>query len=245
MNELTGYLELNGQIYKIKSIEDLHNFANNIGESFNELSEDDYQRMCSEEFKPQNLVTDDCQVDYSRDGKVLYNTSYKYYSGEEYKIKNGTTLIHDVALNALGLKLVFFPNSIIAIGNSSFSNNYNLAVIIFSDSIHYIGDCAFRDCYKLNFKHFPESLEYIGKESFRNTGIINVQFPKQLKKIGSRAFVNCANLRTVSFQNTVEIIGNSIFEGCTNLQEIRVPKGTIDDFKKKLPIKASILKEVE
>lgn len=42
MNDLNGYLEYNGLIYKIQSIEQLRDFMNGLGEKSKEMTEQDW-----------------------------------------------------------------------------------------------------------------------------------------------------------------------------------------------------------
>lgn len=246
MNELTGYLEWNGQIYKIKSIEDLHNFAKNLGEQFKEFSKENYQNLCAKNVF--ECEVDDCGVAYSKDGQILVS-----FSGaiEEYKIRQGTILIKD---NAFQLRYgrknevtyIHFPDSVIAIGKCAFANNQELEEVGFSNNIHYIGEEAFSNCHKLKCFILPASLKYLGARAFQYcNNIKNIKLPTSIKNIGSQAFFNCQSLETISLSQSIEAIGSSVFEDCHNLKEIRIPKGTFDKFKEMLPTKTTLLKEVE
>ena len=46
MKELNGYLEYNGLIYKIQSIEQLRDFMNGLGESAKEMTEQELAALC-------------------------------------------------------------------------------------------------------------------------------------------------------------------------------------------------------
>lgn len=46
MKELNGYLEHNGLIYKIQSIEQLRDFMNGLGEKAKEMTEQEFASLC-------------------------------------------------------------------------------------------------------------------------------------------------------------------------------------------------------
>ncbi len=46
MKELNGYLEHNGLIYKIQSIEQLRDFMNGLGERAKEMTEQELASLC-------------------------------------------------------------------------------------------------------------------------------------------------------------------------------------------------------
>lgn len=46
MKELNGYLEHNGLIYKIQSIEQLRDFMNGLGEKAKEMTEQELASLC-------------------------------------------------------------------------------------------------------------------------------------------------------------------------------------------------------
>lgn len=46
MKELNGYLEHNGLIYKIQSIEQLRDFMNGLGEKAKEMTEKELASLC-------------------------------------------------------------------------------------------------------------------------------------------------------------------------------------------------------
>lgn len=69
-NVICGFIELNGELVKISSVEDLKAFAARLGSAFTELTIQDYEHLCSKmqgEYK-----ADDCGVLYSKDGRKVF-----------------------------------------------------------------------------------------------------------------------------------------------------------------------------
>lgn len=69
----------------------------------------------------QSVITDDCGVEYSTDGKIM-----SHFTGNigEYKIKKGTVAVRAAALaencKGHGMSNITLPNSTIAIGERAF-----------------------------------------------------------------------------------------------------------------------------
>ena len=78
MKELNGYLEHNGLIYKIQSIEQLRDFMNGLGEKAKEMTELELASLCVNP-NPKGFLdeqyNDSCGVLYSIDGKKLIKGS--------------------------------------------------------------------------------------------------------------------------------------------------------------------------
>lgn len=78
MKELNGYLEHNGLIYKIQSIEQLRDFMNSLGEKAKEMTEKELASLCVNP-NPKGYLdkqyNDSCWVLYSIDGKKLIKGS--------------------------------------------------------------------------------------------------------------------------------------------------------------------------
>ena len=45
-NVIYGFIELNGELVKISSVEDLKDFAARLGSTFTELSINDFEKLC-------------------------------------------------------------------------------------------------------------------------------------------------------------------------------------------------------
>lgn len=256
-NNICGFIELNGELIRISSVEDLKDLAARLGSAFTELSVKDYEILC--EKLNGDYKIDDCGVFYSKDGKKLL---FAPIDSNEYIIKLGTIAIASYAFNwhcyqvsgniyinqnthQKNIKNLLIPNSVIAIGSEAFSDNAAIEKIILSSNLEFIGNNAFSGCWKMGDFTIPTSLKYIESEAF--DGCFNVfkdlVLPKSMKHIGSHAFRNCMRLEKVVFLGEIEYIGSGIFDGCENLSKIVVPKGSYKKFCEQLPFYSEIITE--
>ena len=93
-NNICGFVELNGELVKISSVEDLKNLAARLGAAFTELTVKDFEKLCERlngEYKK-----DDCGVFYSKDGKKLL---FAPITSDEYLIRTGTIVISSYAFS--------------------------------------------------------------------------------------------------------------------------------------------------
>ena len=256
-NNICGFIELNGELVKISSVEDIKDLAARLGSAFTELSVKDYEKFCEKLNGDYKL--DDCGVFYSKDGKRLL---FAPITSDEYLIKTGTIAISSYAFNwhsyQLGgimnknkyfhqknIKNLLIPNSVIAIGNEAFSDNAAIEKIILSSNLEFIGNNAFSGCWKMGDFTIPTSLKYIESEAFDGcfNAFKDLVLPKSMKHIGSHAFRNCIRLEKVVFLDEIEYIGSGIFDGCEKLTKIVVPKGSYKKFCEQLPFFVSIITE--
>ena len=119
--EVNGYLEVNGVITKITSIDALKNFVRSLGESVNEPTEEELAYMCSDKFEDTYSYTDDCRVSYSDKNRLLTGN----IELTTYNVCDGTNLIRDNAFYWLNgriskLKSLLIKDSVIAIGREAF-----------------------------------------------------------------------------------------------------------------------------
>lgn len=258
-NKICGFIELNGEMVKISSVEDLKDFAARLGSAFTELSVKDFEKLCDKlngEYKK-----DDCGVFYSKDGKRLL---FAPITSNEYLIKSGTVAIASYAFNwhffqsggylytdkydhPKNINKLLIPNSVIAIGSEAFCDNIAIEKIIVSLNLEYIGKNAFSGCWKMNDFTIPSSLKYIESEAFDGccNAFTELVLPKSMKHIGSHAFRGCTRLEKVMFSSEIENIGSGIFDGCEKLTKIVVPKGTSIKFCEQFPFFAAIITENE
>jgi len=247
-SKINGYLELNGSIFKISSIDDLKKFVSRVGKEMEEMTQTDFQEMCQIS-KNGNSTNDDCAVVYSEDGKYLFFVNNSVYL-EEYKIANNTICITKKAFNinnvSSSIKHLLMPNSVIAVGESCFFYCSQLQTIIISDNLQFIGTCAFYGCSNLISFDFPESLKYIESEAFCGcSSLSSITLPHQLRLLGSHAFKNCSSLKTICFNSQDIEIGSGVFEGCSSLEKIIIPKGCRNKYEAMLPFNKEKLIENE
>ena len=234
---ISGYLEVNGEITKITSMDSLKAFMQNLGESVNEPTEEDYAFMCSDKYEDEKSYTDDCGVDYSNKNRLLWGN----LSLTTYNVMDGTKFVSTNAFATRGsisssLHSLLISDSVVAIGTNSFSNSCYLRSIILSKNLMYIGPHAYSRCFNLLNFDFPESIKYIGAYSFYCChDLTEMVFPASLRKIGSFAFSNCKKLGTVTFKGILPYAGSGIFDECVNLKEIHIPKGSLEHYIKIMP----------
>ena len=258
-NKICGFIELNGELVKISSVEDLKDLVARLGAAFSELSIKDFEKMCDKlngEYKK-----DDCGVFYSKDRRKLL---FAAITSNEYIIKAGTIAIACYAFNwhyyqsggtlytnnyahEKNINKLYIPNSVIAIGSEAFSDNAAIEKIIVSSNLEYIGTKAFSGCWKMCDFTIPTSLKYIESEAFDGcyNAFTELVLPKSIKHVGSHAFRDCTRLEKVTFSSEIENIGSGIFDGCEKLAKIVVPQGSYVKFREQLPFFANIIIENE
>lgn len=256
-NVICGFIELNGELVKISSIEDLKAFAARLGSAFTELTTQDYEKLCAKmqgEFK-----TDDCGVIYSKDGRKVYLAPIMSY---EYIIKTGAIAIASYAFNwhyymyngvlctnknthEKNITKLLIPDSVIAIGSEAFSDNTAICDIMVSRKLEYIGQRAFSGCWRMADFSLPSTVKYIETEAFDGcyNAFKELTIPASVTHIGSHAFRKCITLEKVIFSGPVDIIGSGIFESCDKLSAIIVPKECIEQFREQLPFYSEIITE--
>ena len=256
-NVICGFIELNGELVKISSVEDLKAFAARLGSAFTELTIQDYEHLCSKmqgEYK-----ADDCGVLYSKDGRKVFLAPI---TSNEYIIKPGTIAIASYAFNwhyylyngvlytnkyihEKSITKLLIPDSVIAIGSEAFCDNTAINDIIVSHKLEYIGQRAFSGCKKIMDFNIPSTVKYIETEAFDGcwNAFRDLTIPASVRHIGSHAFRGCITLEKVIFSGSVDKIGSGIFESCDKLSEIVVPKDCIEQFREKLPFYSDIITE--
>lgn len=252
MVKINGYIELDGRIQRIDSIEDLKQIVNKLGKSFTDLTEKEFKELTEKYLS--DGYKDDCGCTYSEN--QLWDV---VKSSNQYKVLEGTIAIHrsafycDYKYRAKGhcgqeqIENILLPQSLIAIGQKAFRYNV-FKNIELPDSVQYIGDEAFMDCdnWECERLSLPMDLRFMGTRAFRNCCKIKaVVFNENIKVIHSMAFQNCTSLEWAYIPNTVEEIGSGIFDGCTNLKNIFIPIGSREQFERFFPFDKDKLAEIK
>ena len=210
--KIQGYLECDGSIVRISSLEDIKNFITKYGKTVNEISDLELEELTNQKYNANDCITDDCGVTYKNNPLVLLSSSGDAI--ENYKIKEGTVAITNKA---------FYSNDI----------RISLKNILIPDSVIAIGESAFYRC-RIGQLKLPASLRYIGRYAFRLSKIKSISFPKNIQKIGSYAFAKCEQLERIEFNGLPKSIGSEVFSGCTALKEIVIPQESSDFFEEEL-----------
>lgn len=257
-NVICGFIELNGELVKISSVEDLKALAARLGSAFTELTIQDYEHLCSK--MQGEYVEDDCGVLYSKDGRKVFLAPI---TSNEYMIKPGALAIASYAFNwhcygsggilytnnrytyEKNITKLLIPDSVIAIGSEAFSYNTAIKNIIVSHKLEYIGQKAFTGCKMMTGFILPSTVKYIETEAFDGcwNAFKELTIPVSVRHIGSHAFRGCITLEKVIFSGSVDIIGSGIFESCDKLSKIIVPKDCIEQFREQLPFYSEIITE--
>ena len=257
-NNICGYIELNGELVKISSVEDLKDLAARLGAAFTELTNRDYETLCAK--MQGEFEIDDCGVLYSKDGRKVFLapiTSYEYIikSGAiaiasyafnwHYYLCNGALYTNNKYIYEKKITKLLIPDSVIAIGSEAFGDNDAIEKIIVSQKLEYIGQRAFRGCRKMKGFCLPPSVKYIETEAFDGcwNAFKELTIPASVRHIGSHAFRECLTLEKVILSGPIDKIGSGIFESCEKLSEIVVPKECIEQFRDQLPFYAEIITE--
>ena len=134
-----------------------------------------------------------------------------------YNDGNGSNCIIKTSTNVLvcGCSTTTIPNTVVEIGDYSFSNNYNLTSIT-----------------------IPTSVNRIGQYVFQGTGLTNPVIPSSVNYIGHCAFWNMSYCMYIEFEGTTPATlgSNSIFSSSF---PIYVPSSAVSDYQTAWPTYAS------
>lgn len=243
--KIQGYLECNGSIIKIMSLDDVKNFVLNYGKAVNEITEDELDKLACVKWDGENEYKDDLGVCYISNPHVLYK--FRFSNSGFYKVEDGTVAVAKEAVRYqyfgnrwTDIDYLRLADTVLIIGTAAFGINKNaqnvngLGHIDLSSSLIKIGDRAFENCRMLNEIIFPETLKYIGVNAFSGCDFSSIVIPSGVKRIGRYAFRDNARLKSVIFKGIPKIISQGrIFDNCP-IEEIKIPKGSIDYFEKEL-----------
>lgn len=114
------------------------------------------------------------------------------------------------------------------IGDSAFSDCYELTSITIPNSVTEIGDSAFSACCNLKSIVIPDSVKSINYGVFSYcSSLTNVTIPNSVITIGDYAFSYCNNLESITIPTSVTTIGYDAFSNCERLNSVMIPDGVI------------------
>ena len=166
---------------------------------------------------------------------------YECISLQQISIPNSITRIeYQTFCECSSLQQVSISNSVSVIGDWAFSKCKFLKQIIIPNPVTYIGEGAFSKCESLQHVTLPDSLCCIGAFAFEECkSLQTITIPDSVNHIQSGAFSRCTSLKQITISNLATQIGDEIFfenafMGCNSLQQIFIPKGSSERFKKML-----------
>ena len=183
---------------------------------------------------------------YTKDLKTII----RYPQGkdnESFVIPLGVTNIGIYSFRGCSnLRKITLFSSVTSIEDEAFYTCENLREITIPSSVISIGNKAFSWCVNLKEITLPSSVISIGNEAFYTCeNLREITIPSSVTSIGDFAFSDCSNLQKVTLPSSITNIGDYAFnEWCENLQQINIPRGTFEKFKKLLPNEAHLLHEV-
>ena len=242
---INGYLECNGTIMHITSMEDLNRFTKIVNNSF---SEKDLDILTDFDVTSGETITDDCNVIYLKSPQVLLGG----YRNANYKVKDQTLAIANSAYSngshhpySSTMQAIQLPNSVLVIGDWAFNNNRSLQNVILSSSIVKIGKSAFESCSSLSNIILPNTLVFLKANVFKFSGLEKIDIPQTVNDIGSHAFYACEKLKLIRFRGVPNIIGSGVFDYCNSIERIYIPKGAKSVFiEKLLGVREELFEEV-
>lgn len=115
------------------------------------------------------------------------------------------------------------------LNNSTFSLNKQLNDIRFSDALEKIGYSAFQWCDNIETITFPSSLIEIDAYAFAvsngaKSKLRSIKFNESLKIIGEGAFSRCCALESVSLISDIEVIEKDAFAYCSSIKDFSYKK---------------------
>jgi hypothetical protein len=166
---------------------------------------------------------------YSVVAGVLFNkyqtTLIQYpaaQAGNIYQIPSSVAGIGDSAFSdCWNLTSITIPNSVTSIGSNAFNNCFSLTKIIIPNSVTNIGTAAFAYCYNLTNAIFPDSVTHIGDAMFYYCpSLTSFTLPNSITSIGSNAFYECFSLTEITIPHSVTNIAGQAFQYCIGLKGI-------------------------
>lgn len=154
------------------------------------------------------------------------------------EIPDGIKYVNEGAFEYSGLKSINLPNSVISIGDFSFSDAKSLESINIPDNCNNLGIAILRNSPAMNTINISDNHPYFILSD-------NILYTKDYSKIlyclpfysgkliinektsiiGVSAFFGCSKIKEIEFNEGLELIDVGAFSYCTRLQKINLPKG--------------------
>ena len=171
------------------------------------------------------------------DGRCLIidNTLYAFAPKgiTSYEIPSNVEIIENCVFAESELESINFPEGLLHIGMSAFSDCVKITSITFPKSLETMHTYAFKGCMAVEGFYGNEKFHTSDNKcliSLTNIGIVICGFagkniteytiPEGIVGIENYAFYNAINLRKLNFPNSIKRIGPHAFEGATNIETI-------------------------
>ena len=156
---------------------------------------------------------------------TLAKQSFKKSIIESLSLPNSVTAIGDSTFfDCSKLTAIILSNSLATIGNYSFANCETLTAIDIPNTVTTIGKNAFNSCYQLRTVTLPNSLSTIKERTFYScNSLSSINIPQSVTTIGKSAFSDCSALTSVDIPNSVTTIEESAFSRCSVLTSFDIP----------------------
>lgn len=229
---IPNIIDVNGQIFKVTSIEDkaFYNCVNLISVAISS----NIVTIGISAFQNCNELTS-ITVD---NGNLVYDSRYNCNAIIETETNTlligckASTIPYSVQAigarafqNCIDLKTVSIPSTVTYIGGSAFAYS-GLVSINIPNSVKYIMSDAFSGCKCLTSISLPNSISSIDQNLFQYcSSLTSVEIPNSVKSIDSYAFSGCNQLESLEIPNSVTSIGEWAFENCDALRTIKITKG--------------------
>ena len=130
--------------------------------------------------------------------------------------------IGNEAFIELKIQKVVLPKTCKEIKDRAF-NSCTLESIEFPDALISLGKSVFSDCKNLKAVEFNPNLRNIGEYCFWRSGIQSLDLPPYVKAVPNGCFEWCRSLKSVSLNENLEMLGSSAFYD-TAIQKIALPE---------------------
>ncbi len=148
------------------------------------------------------------------DAEVKIPKGVRYVSGFAYNLNTERTPITKVTL----------PDGVAIIGDSAFSECYDLEEINIPDSVKCVENGAFAFCSALKEATLPDTVVKIGRDAFAKcVALSSFSVPESVTVIPDQMLYGCRSLTSVTIPNGVTSIGTSAFDGCSGLTSLTIP----------------------
>ena len=163
------------------------------------------------------------------------------YKKPNSKVSGSITIPNTVTIDGIVYKVT-------AIEANAFKNNKKITKVTIGKNVTSIGKNAFSGCSKLKSLKLGAAVTTIGDKAFyKCTALTKVTIPSKVSKIGKSAFYGCKKLKNITLKTTKltsKKVGTKAFKGTPKNAVVKVPKKSLNKYKKFL-VKKGIHKKAK